>query len=261
MIYCYKTLQEKEVFQESVESFKSKGFVVIKDIFQKDELEILRQSSNQLERDALSKDLNDPVLKHSFSDVPYHVLASSLKSEVLHRGNDQSYDQGMTDIFNPPYWYARNSPKCLELLARLRSGLILKLINAVNSNASPKNNNLYIHKSVENPRCPHIDSIRDYFKLFLALSDQTSLSCGPFGVIPKTHSKKIKNYLMCQVNKRFYGLKGGRVTDATFYNDQSLTPIFLELGSLAICNQSIVHGALPAATNEGRLTFVQTYDR
>ena len=26
MIYCYKTLQEKEVFQESVESFKVQAF-------------------------------------------------------------------------------------------------------------------------------------------------------------------------------------------------------------------------------------------
>jgi len=167
----------------------------------------------------------------------------------------------MTDIFNPSYWYQKKSPQSSELIEKLRSGLILKLINSVNSNVYPKNNNLYIHENVKNPRCAHIDSVRDYFKLFLALSDQTNVSCGPFGVIPKTHKRKIKNYLMCQVNNRLKRLKGGRVTDATFYNNQELSPILLELGSIAICNQSIVHGALPAANNGSRLTFVQTYDR
>ncbi len=262
MIYSFATFHEKVVFQDAVKSFKDFGYVLIKDVFDESELEILCAATTKLEEEALSKNLNNPLLKHSFNDdVKYEYLANSLHSEVLHRGNDQNYDQGMTDIFNPSYWYARHFPECLELFARLRSGMILDLIQAVNSDAYPKNNNLYIHQNVENPRCAHIDSLRDYFKLFMAFSDQTELSCGPFGVIPKTHSSKVKNYFMCQLNKRFFGFKGGNITDATFYKNQKLSPLFLDRGSIALCNQSIVHGALPAFNNGSRLTFVQTFDR
>ena len=261
MEFNYQSLSDQTIFDDAVEEFKRAGYLLIKDSLTTEELGILMEASTRLKKYALENNEDDTVLRHYFREMSYPVLANSVYSEALHRGIDESYDQGMTDIFNPSFWFAKNAPDCLKFLQRFRSGPILELVKKINPAVYPKNNNLYIHQKVQTPRCAHIDSIRDYFKLFLALSDQTSASCGPFGVIPGTHSKKAKNYLMCQINDKIRGLKGGRSTDATFYRKKNLTPLLMDIGTLVISNQSIVHGAIPSSAEGSRLTFVQTFDR
>ena len=74
------------------------------------------------------------------------------------------------------------------------------------------------------------------FKIFLAISDQNHLSCGPFALIPGSHKKKFRNYLMCQFNSKILRKTGSAATDGVFYRKKHLQPLLLLPGEIAFCD-------------------------
>ena len=89
-----------------------------------------------------------------------------------------------------------------KICQKLNNEQFLLLAKKYSIAMTAKNTNVYFHDGVTNPRVHHIDSVKPYFKIFLAVTDQTDLSCGPFALIPGSHKKKLKNYLMCQFNSK-----------------------------------------------------------
>lgn len=259
MEFSFHKLSNKNYLEKVVLDFKKNGYVIIKNIYDPDEINSLKLVFQNLENIAKSKSGDSETLRHIFSGSNYDDLSNSIFSNVLHRGNVSTYDSGMIDVFNPLTWISQNHPEALLLIERLRSSPITNIVQHVNPRVKPKTSNLYIHENVHNPRCLHVDAVRDYFKIFLALSDQTNLGCGPFSVISGSHRNKIRNYLMCVYNAKIK--RSGNPTDASFYSNHSVKHLLLDIGSIAICNQSIVHGAAAAEGPMGkRLTFVQTFD-
>ena len=241
---------------EQINQLKKNGFLIIKKHFSKSECSDLQGLSNSLIQES-KKGLSEHLLIDQL-DMSYHELADSPKTILSKRG-DIGYDQNLLDFFNPQIWFIAKNLGIDNTIEKFTSGLIPEILNQVHGELRPKNMNLYVHNGVTTPRDHHIDSIRSYFKVFLALSDQTSNECGPYAMIPGSHKNKIFNYLMCTYNRRILGKKGGQTTDATFYSQDDLQPMYMDVGDVLISNQSCVHGALPAKGGT-RLTMLQTYD-
>lgn len=259
MEYNFQQLSNTSYLNKIKKDLLKNGYIIINHIYTADEINFLKLAFKDLLIIAKSQSAHDETLRHVFNGTNYDELSNSVFSNALHRGNESNYDQGMIDIFNPLTWLAKNYPLALGLIERLRSPQILEIIQSVDARVRPRTSNFYIHENVQNPRCLHVDALRNYFKVFLALSDQTNASCGPFSVVPGSHINKIRNYLMCLYNSKIS--KHNNPTDASFYSDKHAEQLLLEVGSIAVCNQSIVHGASPAKPGKKRLTFVQTFDR
>jgi|TARA_B110001450_G_scaffold239547_1_gene247520 hypothetical protein len=237
-------------------SLKKNGFVVIESFFSQSECQQLEILSRDLMREGLLGESED--LEIDFKDSSYNELAEK-NNTILSKRGDIGYDQNFLDFFNPQFWFSRRNPNIIPIIEKFQNGAVPELLKKIDTKLKPKNMNLYCHEGVSSPRTHHIDSIRNYFKVFLALTDQTDDSCGPFALIPGTHKNKVFNYLMCLFNHRILGKKGGMATDATFYKKSKLKPMHLNIGDLLISNQSCVHGAIPATSGK-RLTLLQTYD-
>lgn len=248
-------------FNEKVayDSLKKHGFIIIKNFFKDDEINTLSESFKALKKEINSqKESSNLVI--SQKKQSYDVLAKSKVSVADIRGKQEKFDNNFIDVFNPHHWLKERFPESEKICHKLNNHHFLSLTKKYSTSMSAKNSNIYFHDGVTNPRTHHIDSVKPYFKIFLAISDQSDLSCGPFAVIPGSHKKKIKNYLMCQVNSKFLRKKGSSSTDAIFYKKKNLEPLLLLPGEIAFCDQSIVHGAMPAFDNGKRTTFVQTYN-
>lgn len=242
--------------KDSVKQLQKYGFLILRNYFSSLECKELQVLSSDLIEEAKNGESTHLLIDER--DMSYQELAESPLTILSKRG-EIGYDQNLLDFFNPQIWFCAKHSKIHKTLNKFTSGKIPEILNQVHSNLRPKNMNLYVHNNVTTPRIHHIDSIRSYFKVFLALSDQTSNACGPYALIPKSHKKKLFNYLMCSYNRRVLGKKGGQTTDATFYREDQLKPMHLGIGDVLISNQSCVHGALPSQ-GEGRLTILQTYD-
>ena len=243
--------------QMQIKYLKKEGYLILKNFINKDECALLNSLSHQL----MSESQDGPSDRLNIDDnqSDYDTLAQSTKTTLSKRGAN-GIDQNFLDFFNPQHWFQNSDSQAAPILKKFSSGLIYNILKEVDSSLRPKNMNLYCHNGVLSPRTHHIDSIRPYFKVFIALSDQTTDDCGPLALIPRTHRNKVFNYLMCLYNSRILGKKNGTVTDVTFYKASRLKPMHLSPGDALISNQSIVHGAIPALGDGRRLTLLQTYD-
>ncbi len=239
-------------------NLKQDGYIIIRNCFKNDQINFLRNSFEELLHDVHAEKGSEGLVI-SRKKLPYDVLAESKTSIADIRGDQAAFDNNFIDVFNPQYWLNLKSPDCDQICNKLSDPKFLSIAKKYSLSMLAKNSNVYFHNGVTNPRMHHIDSIKPYFKLFLAISDQSDLSCGPFAVIPGSHKKKFKNYLMCQFNSKILRKKGSSATDGTFYNKKDLVPLLLSPGEIAFCDQSIVHGALPSFNQGKRITFVQTF--
>ena len=238
---------------------KRYGFIIFRNLFNAMEMEVLEHSFKTLKEDIKNKKESQELIISS-QKQPYNVLAKSQSSVADIRGDQEEFDNNFIDVFNPHHWLKENFPESEEICKKVNHHLFLSLTKKYSPEMLAKNSNIYFHDGVTNPRTHHIDSVKPYFKIFLAVSDQSDLKCGPFAVIPGSHKQKIKNYLMCQVNSKILRKKGSSATDAIFYRQADLKPLLLLPGEVAFCDQTIVHGAMPAFEGGMRTTFVQTYN-
>lgn len=235
------------------------GYTVINNFASEQELILLKEFSDFVEGVIGGRVCSDSLkIVNDTSD--YVELRDTNQSTVQLRGESRAWDIGMIDVFNPHIAAMERFPELENLFRRLKTDSLVSLMRSVNPRIEPRNTNLYLHRGVTTPRMPHVDSIRDYFKGFLAISDHSAVGSGPLGVIPQSHQAKLKNYFMCFYNRRVLKKIGGDTTNATFYSKDRLTPLILKPGDLALCNVSMVHGAIPAREAGYRATLVQCFD-
>ena len=235
------------------------GYIVLNNFASVRELLLLQQFSDLIEA-IVSGKANIDCLDFASEKSGYMELRNSERTIVQLRGKLRTWDIGLTDVFNPHFAAIKRFPELESLFLRLKHDSLVSLMASLNPKIKVRNTNLYVHRGVVRPRVPHIDSIRNYFKGFLAISDHSVDGSGPLGVIPLSHNAKLKNYLMCLYNRRVLSKIGGETTDATFYSRKQLTHLKLKPGDLALCNVSMVHGAMPAAPDGYRSTLVQCFD-
>jgi len=243
--------------RDYLQKLNKDGFVIIKDFLTADDLGLIENLSNELLASSSLESSDDINIDEGLSN--YDELARSVKTTLSIRGS-RGVDQNLLDFFNPDIWFLKKNKDAAKVIQKISNGLIQEILLSFNKMLKAKNMNLYCHQGVSKPRMHHIDSIRPYFKAFIALSDQTSEDCGPFALIPGSHKRKIFNYFMCLYNSKILHKKNGEVTDATFYSQSLLKPMYLSKGDLLLSNQSLVHGAMPAGKEGKRLTLVQTFD-
>tara|TARA_B100001564_G_C20497071_1_gene604435 strand:+ start:106 stop:882 length:777 start_codon:yes stop_codon:yes gene_type:complete len=250
---------EMNSFDEvAYKNLKKDGYVIIKNFFTDEQIDLLRSTFQELLKEVHAKKESDELII-SRKKQPYDLLAKSKKSIADIRGDQAAFDNNFIDVFNPQYWLEKNYPESEKICQTLKNNQFLSLAKKYSSSMRSKNSNVYFHDGVTNPRMHHVDSIKPYFKIFLAISDQSHLSCGPFALIPGSHKKKFKNYLMCQFNSKILRKSGSAATDGIFYSKKNLKPLLLLPGEIAFCDQSIVHGAMPSFDNGRRITLVQTF--
>mgnify|MGYP001189233722 CR=1 FL=1 len=254
----YSIYKDDFSIKRSVRILKKFGFCIFKNFYLDDEISFLEKSFQELNTD-IKDAKSSEVLELSYQRKSYDDLASSNKSIADIRGEQNEYDNNFVDVFNPEYWLKNKYPQALNLCSRLKDKKFESITQNFSEKLEARNSNIYFHNGVTNPRIHHIDSLKPYFKAFLAISDQTSYDCGPFSVVPGSHNKKLRNYLMCQFNSKILMKTGSACSDAIFYRKNSLYPLLLSRGDIGFCNQTIVHGAMPSAHNGRRVTYVQTF--
>lgn len=246
---------------EPKERLERDGFVVIKQFFDRTEVDRLNAAVDEIEALIRRNEQSDPKLRITEKRLNYGELAASTVTTVDVRGRSAAYDGGMVDVFNPRIWLRERYPDLDPVLDRLQCAALLKLVNAVDSRLRARNTNIYIHNAVTNPRVPHVDANRDFFKIFVALTNHGATGCGPLLVYPGSHRRRLFNRAMCFYNAKFRLINGVlNVDDATFYDSRNMIPLLMEPGDMALCNQSIVHSAMPASPTGYRRTFVQVFD-
>jgi hypothetical protein len=237
------------------------GFVLVRQFFTSDEVDRLNDAVSEIELLIDDRALRDPALRVVQERLDYSQLAASDVTSVDVRGRAAAYDGGMVDIFNPRIWLKRRHPELEPVLDRLQSGAILRLVQKIEPRMQPRHTNIYIHNAVTKPRVAHVDANRDFFKIFVALTDHNAKGCGPLLVYPGSHRNRLLNKIMCFYNAKLRPVNGVlNVDDASFYDSRKMVPLLMQPGDIALCNQSIVHSARPAADNGYRRTFVQVFD-
>jgi hypothetical protein len=237
------------------------GYVWIKAFFTPEEVRLLNAAIDEIERRIREGASDDTDLRIARTRQNYAQLSGSSVTMVDIRGQEANYDGGMIDIFKPRVWLSKHYP-CLDgILDRLKAPALAGLIASVDCKLQPCHSNIYIHNEVRNPRVPHVDANRDFFKIFSALTDHGAPGAGPLLVYPGSHRRRLLNRAMCFYNARFKKLSGAlNVDDATFYDRRKMVPLLMKPGDIALCNQSIVHSAMPALPGGYRRTFVQVFD-
>jgi hypothetical protein len=255
------SVDELQESPEVADHLARDGFVVIKQFFGQGEVERLNAAVNEIEELIKRPDQADPALKVVEKRLNYAQLAASTVTSVDVRGRGAAYDGGMVDVFNPRLWLKERHPELDAVLDRLKSAVLLNLVQGVDHRLQPRNTNIYIHNAVTNPRVAHVDANRDFFKIFLALTNHGAQGCGPLLVYPGSHRRRMFNRAMCFYNSKLRLVNGVlNVDDASFYDARNMVPLLMEPGDMALCNQSIVHSAMPASPTGYRRTFVQVFD-
>ena len=157
-------------------------------------------------------------------------------------------DNGIVDIFNilP---YLKNYPELYRFTESINnlSRLIINRIGLYSIDDDLSYINAYIYKSVNSPRCLHIDSHSIQFKVFFPTCNIRSIEKGPISYIPHSHrsTKRLRAQVSTIINRIFGSDLGSSNNDATFFGNQEALPILTNLGDIVIANQTCVHGDLP----------------
>lgn len=251
---------ESTELHHNANHIETNGYIIIKQFFQEDELRNLNRAVDELEILSQSNLSDQDKIIFTKNNSDYSKKSTQKATVVDVRGQGRNYDGGMIDFFNPEFWLEENHSDTIRSIQRLKSGKIKELISKFDESLNPSTNNIYIHKSVTNPRGPHIDSLGNFVKIFCALTDHAQSGCGPLLISPGSQKKKKFHLALSYANKlRKLTNKNAHVDDTFTYNPNHMIPLLLSPGDIAICNLAMVHSAAPACSTGYRRTFVQTY--
>ena len=154
--------------------------------------------------------------------------------------------RGFFDFFNPSKGIFNEE---IFNYIKIAKKISLEVLNQMQKNKKFFNpyNNLYIYKSVRNPRCLHSDSHKEQFKSFLSLTDIDNIESGPISYVPKSHKKfgRLRALISSLLSTYFYSDIGDGGHDAVLFGKQEAIPITTRFFDVIIGNQSCVHGDLP----------------
>lgn len=175
------------------------------------------------------------------------------------RGSHFPHDQGIIDIFSPE----------LSDNTLLDSAVVNEIISIARSYFDPAFNsrrytfhhsNIYLYKSVTNPRRFHVDSFTiPHFKVFMAKDVIASLSDGPYGYIPfsqKLQAKKIMSYLANKIRSLVDSSSSIDCNDMIFYNRRDAVFFLPKPGEFVVTSQHGVHGDFPAQNNKAVRSWI-----
>ena len=225
----------------------------------KEKIIFLKNSMRDLYKEYSRSDFLDHIdLKVEYqSKIKKHasVFARNKNSFILVRDKtyfDKKYnewriiDEGFFDFFNPSKEIF-NEEICNYI--NITKKISLKILYQMQKNKKFDNpyNNLYIYKSVRQPRCLHSDTHKEQFKSFLSLTDINNLELGPITYVPKSHNKfgRLRAILSSLLSTYFYSDIGYGGHDAVLFGKQEAIPITTRFLDVVIGNQSCVHGDLP----------------
>ena len=225
----------------------------------KEKIIFLKNSMRDLYKEYSRSDFLDHIdLKVEYqSKIKKHasVFARNKNSFILVRDKtyfDKKYnewriiDEGFFDFFNPSKEIF-NEEICNYI--NITKKISLKILYQMQKNKKFDNpyNNLYIYKSVRQPRCLHSDTHKEQFKSFLSLTDINNLELGPITYVPKSHNKfgRLRSILSSLLSTYFYSDIGYGGHDAVLFGKQEAIPITTRFLDVVIGNQSCVHGDLP----------------
>ena len=225
----------------------------------KEKIIFLKNSMRDLYKEYSRSDFLDHIdLKVEYqSKIKKHAsfFARNKNSFILVRDKtyfDKKYnewriiDEGFFDFFNPSKEIF-NEEICNYI--NITKKISLKILYQMQKNKKFDNpyNNLYIYKSVRQPRCLHSDTHKEQFKSFLSLTDINNLELGPITYVPKSHNKfgRLRSILSSLLSTYFYSDIGYGGHDAVLFGKQEAIPITTRFLDVVIGNQSCVHGDLP----------------
>ena len=152
-------------------------------------------------------------------------------------------DNGMVDIFNPQLINSNSS----EFFNLFRDKIKDNCLNDIEEKYKKKfklgATNIYQHYKTTKPRSAHYDNEENYFKLFLFLSDVTTVN-GSFFFYKNSHKQKIKKRIMNRINKYFYRKKDLEDINFVFSNKNKIN-FMGKIGTTLITDVSGLHGCNP----------------
>lgn len=183
------------------------------------------------------------------------ILAQSRPVANLRSKQRGTMNGGIIDLFFIDRAARENKWGALTACtAQMTSEAALRLIAGV-SRARPAHINLLRNDSVTATRGLHIDNLTGSYKLFLYLSDVTSLEDGPYAYVPGSHREST----LLRREARLNSLCGRADSDAHSFEGHEI-PLLVEKGTAILSCQSGVHRGLPQREGASRTVLVAKFD-
>lgn len=199
---------------------------------------------NQLLTRAVDAKDSDLLVVQGHEAGSYHELAAKAEPTAVIRSGE---DEGMIDIFHVDRFLESRG---FELHTLLPVEEIENELSAVQGqNLRLRNANAYINRSVVSTRGFHVDSFGGrQFKVFLYLTDVSTLSEGPYTYIPGTAG----NRGFEQANRAVSRLFQLQKTDITIVDWGEVIPLLAPAGTMIVSNQSGAHRGWPQSAGAER---------
>lgn len=161
---------------------------------------------------------------------------------------------GVIDIFGIDRVARDNGWRALRRCCRyLASETLARIVAAV----SPWRRiqfNLLRHDSATVTRGLHVDNLKNFYKVFLYLSDVASLDSGPYAYVPGTHARPD----LLRREERLNSVAGTAIADSHAFKGMEI-PFLGPAGTLIISCQSGVHRGLPQRAGASRTVLIAKY--
>jgi hypothetical protein len=228
--------------QDQGETLREDGFVVIEDYLEAETCNTLYERISHEIEDGDFDLVEGEDHEYSYSD--FVDWDGPVANKRIGR------DDGMIDVFNvdsvvPEVSDFKNDEDVNEIIDQ-----------ASDQEYTPENVNVYWNRSVTTTRDFHADSYSSKFKSFVYLTDVPDRSYGPFSYISGSHRISTPKRKASEFINR---LRGNPVTDAVFYDTDSIEYCTAEKGTLIIANQAGYHMGHPQEEGRERMLMTTSY--
>lgn len=189
--------------------------------------------------------------------LPDHpaILAQSRPVANLRSKQRGTMNGGIIDLFYVDRAARENNWGALTAcIQQMTAEPVMRLIAGVSS-ARPAYINLLRNDSVTATRGLHVDNLTGSYKLFLYLSDVTSIEDGPYAYVPDSHHEGA----LLRREARLNSLCGRSDSDAHSFEGREI-PLLVEKGTAIVSCQSGVHRGLPQHEGHSRTVLVAKFD-
>ena len=158
--------------------------------------------------------------------------------------NISGSDYGFIELLNPDE-LPENSKYFIN------SDFIKSYLRGIGINFKPNYISYYIYDNINLPRRLHHDTSFDSFKIFIALTNITDITCGPYVFVKRSHKDylyKISDLISSSKIRR----TGGDGYDAAWIKWDNIIYPYLNRGEVIITNQKGIHGDLPASKGKSK---------
>ena len=138
--------------------------------------------------------------------------------------------------------------------------VIESYLKSLGINVLPDYISLYIYENINLPRRLHHDTSFDSFKIFIAVTDISDITYGPYVYVKGSHRNilyKISDFISLLGIRR----TGGDAFDSAWINWKNISYPYIDRGQVIISNQKGIHGDLPSSKGKSKILLALCFNK